>query len=301
MDTGLNGVVRGHTMKFVVSKYGFFVLLWVLCLPATAGSRVFEQGLDGYEGFADTSLYEERTENAGGGLPGLYSGTTGQGNNRRALIRVDLSAIPPGTPVLAARLELTVTRSSDFFGQFDFSLHQLTNDWGEGDVDDPDSSAGGTGGPAAAGDATWTDNFFTQSTWTTAGGDFDSTVSATASVGLENTVSIFESDGVVADVQTWIDGPEGNFGWILISAIEGEIKRAKRFASSESTTDKPRLVVLLDEGEDINSDSTIDAVDIQLVINGALGLDIGGLPADVNGDQQVNAVDVQLVINGALG
>jgi hypothetical protein len=45
----------------------------------------------------------------------------------------------------------------------------------------------------------------------------------------------------------------------------------------------------------------VDAVDVQLVVNAALGLDIGGLNADVNGENGVNAVDVQLVINAALG
>ncbi len=52
---------------------------------------------------------------------------------------------------------------------------------------------------------------------------------------------------------------------------------------------------------DINGDDAINAVDVQLVINAALGIDIGGLIADVNGDTAVNAVDVQLVINAALG
>lgn len=50
--------------------------------------------------------------------------------------------------------------------------------------------------------------------------------------------------------------------------------------------------------QDINQDGFVDAVDVQLVINGAL---IGGVPlADVNQDGAVDAVDVQLVINRAL-
>jgi len=52
---------------------------------------------------------------------------------------------------------------------------------------------------------------------------------------------------------------------------------------------------------DLDGDGTVNAVDVQLVINGALGLDIGDVIADVNGDGDVNAVDVQLVINAALG
>ena len=52
---------------------------------------------------------------------------------------------------------------------------------------------------------------------------------------------------------------------------------------------------------DINADGRIDAIDIQFVINAALGLDVGLLNGDVNGDGDVNAVDVQIVINVALG
>ncbi len=52
---------------------------------------------------------------------------------------------------------------------------------------------------------------------------------------------------------------------------------------------------------DINRSGDVDAVDVQLVINAALGLDIGGLDADVDGQNGVNAIDVQLVINAALG
>jgi hypothetical protein len=52
---------------------------------------------------------------------------------------------------------------------------------------------------------------------------------------------------------------------------------------------------------DIDHDGHTNAVDVQFVINKALGIAIGGRDADVNHDNQVNAVDVQLVINAALG
>jgi PKD repeat protein len=52
---------------------------------------------------------------------------------------------------------------------------------------------------------------------------------------------------------------------------------------------------------DINDSGDVDAVDVQLVINAALGIDIGGLDADINNVDGVNAVDVQGVINTALG
>jgi len=51
---------------------------------------------------------------------------------------------------------------------------------------------------------------------------------------------------------------------------------------------------------DINRDGVINAIDVQLVINAALGIS-SEYDADINGDGVVNAVDVQLVINAALG
>ena len=52
---------------------------------------------------------------------------------------------------------------------------------------------------------------------------------------------------------------------------------------------------------DINGDSAVNATDVQLVINAALGLSIGGLDADIDNSGDVDATDVQLVINAALG
>lgn len=51
---------------------------------------------------------------------------------------------------------------------------------------------------------------------------------------------------------------------------------------------------------DANSDGAVDAVDVQTVINKALGIDTGG-HCDIDYSQDVNAVDVQLLINAALG
>jgi hypothetical protein len=51
---------------------------------------------------------------------------------------------------------------------------------------------------------------------------------------------------------------------------------------------------------DVDASGDTDAVDVQLVINAALGIE--ALPsADIDNNGEVDAVDVQLVINGALG
>lgn len=52
---------------------------------------------------------------------------------------------------------------------------------------------------------------------------------------------------------------------------------------------------------DVNGDGSYNAIDIQNVINGALGRDILPANGDLNFDWATNAVDVQLVINRALG
>jgi len=265
----------------------------------------FEQGVDGFTGFEDTSIYSENGDNAGGGFDGIFSGTNNAGNDRRALLRVDLSSIPEGATVLGAELRLVVDMSGGNFGDIEYTLHRVTSDWGEGDA--VSGSPGGFGAPAGVGDATWTANFFGESEWTNAGGDFVESSSATATLGAAGYVGVFSGEEMTADVQDWIDEPSMNFGWLLKSTIEGQIQRVKRIHSSEAGTDRPVLtltVMLPDSGEnpeDLNGDMDVNAVDVQLVINGALGLDIGTINADVDDNMVVNAVDVQLVINAALG
>lgn len=51
---------------------------------------------------------------------------------------------------------------------------------------------------------------------------------------------------------------------------------------------------------DVNGSGAADAVDVQLVVNAALGVPMAA-DTDVNGDGATNAVDVQLVVNAALG
>ena len=52
--------------------------------------------------------------------------------------------------------------------------------------------------------------------------------------------------------------------------------------------------------QDINTDGAVNASDVQLVINAALGVDTG-YNCDVTGDGAVTASDVPTVINAALG
>jgi len=75
-------------------------------------------------------------------------------------------------------------------------------------------------------------------------------------------------------------------------------------ASYQFTLDAHRVLVghflPVHVPSDVNGDGHVDAVDVQLVINGALAINSGPVNTDVDGDKSVNAIDVQAAINGAL-
>lgn len=194
----------------------------------------------------DNTIYSESTNS--NALGNLYSGRAGaaaSGATRRALLRFDLSSIPAGATVTSASLILTknkggaaTTNPSD--------LHKLSADWGEGtSFDDPGGGAGdggGDGATATTGDATWVHRFFNTSSWMVTGGDFLASPSASTVVNLTHGQYTWSGAGLVADVQSWIDNPSTNFGWIL-RGDESITSSAARFNSRESSTGKPTLTI----------------------------------------------------------
>ena len=78
-------------------------------------------------------------------------------------------------------------------------------------------------------------------------------------------------------------------------------------AVSETAASEPASVTVTYEPVqyskfDINRDQTVNAVDVQRLVNELLGFPhkFGDAPADVNGDGTIDAIDVQLCINAAL-
>ena len=219
-------------------------VLFSLTLVVSIGSTqefIFEQGANGFGGFVDTSIFSE-AENSGGGTDGIFTGTTKLLRHRRALLRVDLSSIPAGALIHEVSLTMVVDRSGENFGAFDLNLHRVTRGWGPGTAAGAD--AGGFGKPASPGDATWDMARFGAEAWTTPGGDFLATPRATASAARSGSVVIWSSAAMGQDVQDWIDFPQDNHGWIIVSAIEGEKQRVKKLFSSEAPSPRPVLRVL---------------------------------------------------------
>ncbi len=196
----------------------------------------------------DTSIFSENVDNSEGGNASLFVGRISDvfGGNvvttRRGLIGFDISAIPAGATIQSVELQFTITRNSVRDAQTTdiFNMHQIQADWGEGTVDGGDLN--GVGSAADPGDATWASNFSGSSSWATAGGDFDPTVSASitnltiVTPGVTTADVTFSGPGLVADVQDWVDNPGSNYGWLLMADPSNGEKSARIFASRESNT-----------------------------------------------------------------
>jgi hypothetical protein len=169
----------------------------------------------------------------------LFAGRTTNDALRRALIAFDLSSIPTNATITGATLSLFSNRPRPNSGPVDVSLSKALRPWGEGasDAGDP----GGLGAQAETDDATWLHAFYDTSFWTTPGGDFSATLSATTPV-LQNGTYMWSGSGLLADVQSWVSNPANNFGWFILGD-EVDSGAAQRFNTRENTSDIPRLTV----------------------------------------------------------
>jgi hypothetical protein len=184
----------------------------------------------------DNSIYSESdNSNATGSL---YAGTAVNSNIRRALVQFDVASnIPAGSTILSATVAFTQTKIGPA-GTALFALHPLTAEWGEGT-----SSGTGGGGVPTAGDATWNFRLFNTDSWSTPGASFGA-ASGTTSFGITNTTYTFDStDGLVADVQDWLNTPGSNSGWIL-RAVNESGTSARELGSRESVlAQRPTLTI----------------------------------------------------------
>ncbi|MBI4560276.1 MAG: S8 family serine peptidase [Candidatus Hydrogenedentes bacterium] len=92
----------------------------------------------------------------------------------------------------------------------------------------------------------------------------------------------------------------GFFRWTTDLNDRGEYPGVRFTANDSAETDAEEITIAVLSRLDLNGDGAVNAVDVQQIINAALGLPHAG-QADVNDDATVDAVDVQLVVNGSLG
>ena len=194
----------------------------------------------------DNTLYKSSDGSVSNGMGGhLFSGTNNEGNIRRTVIAFDVASnIPTGFTISNVSLRLNMTRTAG--GPAPISLHKISADWGQGSSDAEGNEGGGA--DSASGDATWLHRFFDAETWDNAGGDFSPKPSATVEVGDRGPYVWGPTSEMAADVQSWLDNPASDFGWILIGD-ESSNQTTKRFNSAENsiTASRPVLVVEFQE------------------------------------------------------
>jgi hypothetical protein len=169
----------------------------------------------------------------------FFAGETGMGELRRGVLAFDIVGnVPAGSTILGVTLSLNMSRTASATPRT-VELRRILADWGEGTSVAPGEE--GDGAPATTNDATWRHRFFDTIFWTTEGGDFSATVSGSQSVGAVGTYT-WSSSQMRADVQSWLNDPASNFGWLVLGD-ESEIATAKRFDTRESAN-PPVLTII---------------------------------------------------------
>jgi glucose/arabinose dehydrogenase len=195
----------------------------------------------------DTSLFEENNHSNARGAT-FFTGKIGYPSNgetppgalRRALLAFDLSAVPSGLTLQSATVSLHLDAAGSPGMPFEVRLHKVTQAWAEGTSQA--SLTGGTGASPTANDATWNHRAYSNTLWTTPGGDFVATASAGTTVANAGQTHLWQSAGLLADVQAWLASPATNHGW-MVRGDEIEYYSAMRFFTREWTTpaQRPRL------------------------------------------------------------
>ncbi|MEY4374222.1 MAG: hypothetical protein RL760_388 [Candidatus Eisenbacteria bacterium] len=216
-------------------------------------------------------------------------GVNGGSTLRRGALKFNLAAIPAGSTVTSVSLRMSCTAAGTTSPQT-IMLKRMLASWGEG----PSQAFGGGGTIAQAPDCTWLHRFFPNTSWSTPGGDFSSTVSVSRSVSTMGTYTWTSTPQFVADVQSMVRNPAGNFGW-CVQGNEVTLQSVKRFDSREAAAaTRPELTVVFTPSGlyDLNGDTKVNAADLAIMLAawGTVG------PGDFNGDGTVGATDLGMLL-----
>jgi hypothetical protein len=220
-------------------QIGFFL---VISLTFFSTSLILAQTQTTLTPSKDNTLYfhaQGALSNAKG--QHFFVGVTATGVVRRGVMAFDIAgAIPAGAIIQNATLTLNLSNSNT--GPQPITLHKVLADWGEGSSNA--TGAEGGGAPATTNDATWVHRFFSTIFWSNPGGDFTATPSGSQIVGDLGFYTWGPSAQMTADVQSWLDTPSQNFGWLLMGNEEAA-QTAKRFDTREHpiAANRPMLAI----------------------------------------------------------
>ncbi len=189
----------------------------------------------------DNTIFSESNALSNGLGSDLFAGTIRSGAFRRILLSFSLNTIPVNAKIDSVVL---ILRSDKSRANATFTIRRLTSDWGEG-TSNSTISGGGQGATATVGDATWANNFYNTTTWSSAGGDFDKTTVSATFNAISTSVINAKSTQLTKDVIDWYTGDKSNFGWIIIGneSASGTAHRFDSKHATELTSQKPTLRV----------------------------------------------------------
>jgi hypothetical protein len=209
---------------------------------AAAGARADVVSLSSV---GDATLWNDPSgATANGSGPVMVAGRAGATASapiRRALVRFDVaSAIPPGSTITSAKLVLSFTSGNA--GAHTVELHRVLASWSEG----ASSTTSGQGAPAQPGDATWLHRAHPTLLWNTPGADFSAAASSAQLVTSFGTVTWPTTAAAELDVQTWLDDPASNHGWLIKRDSESSSNTTMVFGTREATDPLQRPQLLLE-------------------------------------------------------
>lgn len=226
-------ILRAH-------RYGMIAVVAMAgIIPATAMADTLAIGAS-----QDNTLYEDPDGLLSNGAgQRFFAGRAGNLLVRRGLLEFDIAAaIPAGSMINSVTLTLNCSNAANP-DPVEISLHSVLASWGE--QGSAALSGEGIGGDAEIGDATWLHRFYDTTSWANPGGDFDPTASASQMIGGLGSYS-WSSAGMVADVQSWLDNPGDNHGWMLIAPEIVDLVNARRFDSRNHGNASVRPVLTID-------------------------------------------------------
>jgi len=256
----------------------------------------------------DATIFQNNVNNGSGGGNILISGTNGaQISPRRALIEFDIAGqVPAGSLIQQVQLTLVLGQFPNVGAQptSTIGLHRVLVDWGEGTTQQqipPNDTFGGfgQGEPATEGDVTWNARFFSATTptlWATPGGEFAPTAGALTVVSRNlNTGYVWSSTPtLVSDVQSWLDVPSTNFGWLLLNIDETTPATFRGFYSRHVATEalRPVLSITYLLAGDFDGSGVVAGPDF-VNWKGGFGTNAGAshMQGDANGDGDVDGRD----------
>ncbi len=191
--------------------------------PGTLYNITITPGDPGYAEFNgtaltnDTQIYQASANSNYGSITTMIVGKwNAAGRAYRSLIKFNLSSIPSGVRIDKANLTFYVTATDA--GARTHNVYKIYDNrtWVELQ-------------------ATW-NNYTTGNAWTTAGGDYNATLSTSTGVSITG----YYSFNVTNDVQIFADNQSKNQGWIIIDSNEATQNTRKTYTTSNSATANQR-------------------------------------------------------------